>query len=178
MASSSWQAFRRLCTAFSVWLCSFHSLEAISGVQANRFYVLRLYLMILPTIITLSESALRSVPHSYYEGALALGADHERCVMHVVLPAAASGILASVVLAIGRAIGETMAVIMIAGNQVKMPSAISDGVRTMTANIVLEMGYAADLHRGALIGTACALFVFILIVNFVFSALKRKGSNG
>lgn len=134
--------------------------------------------MILPTIITLSESALRSVPHSYYEGALALGADHERCVMHVVLPAAASGILASVILAIGRAIGETMAVIMIAGNQVKMPSAITDGVRTMTANIVLEMGYAADLHRGALIGTACVLFVFILIINFAFSALKRKGGNG
>lgn len=134
--------------------------------------------MILPTIITLSESALRSVPHSYYEGALALGADHERCVMHVVLPAAASGILASVILAIGRAIGETMAVIMIAGNQVKMPSAITDGVRTMTANIVLEMGYAADLHRGALIGTACVLFVFILIINFAFSTLKRKGSNG
>ena len=134
--------------------------------------------MILPTIITLSESALRSVPQSYYEGALALGADHERSVMRVVLPAAVSGILASVILAIGRAIGETMAVIMIAGNQVKMPSAITDGVRTMTANIVLEMGYAADLHRGALIGTACVLFVFILIINFAFSALKRKGSNG
>ena len=134
--------------------------------------------MILPTIITLSESALRAVPQSYYEGALALGADHERSVMRVVLPAAVSGILASVILAIGRAIGETMAVIMIAGNQVKMPSAITDGVRTMTANIVLEMGYAADLHRGALIGTACVLFVFILIINFAFSALKRKGSNG
>lgn len=134
--------------------------------------------MILPTIITLSESALRSVPQSYYEGALALGVDHERSVMHVVLPAAVSGILASVILAIGRAVGETMAVIMIAGNQVKMPSAITDGVRTMTANIVLEMGYAADLHRGALIGTACVLFVFILIINFAFSALKRKGSNG
>lgn len=133
--------------------------------------------MILPTIITLSESALRAVPQSYYEGALALGADHERSVMRVVLPAAVSGILASVILAIGRAIGETMAVIMIAGNQVKMPSAITDGVRTMTANIVLEMGYAADLHRGALIGTACVLFVFILIINFAFSALKRKGSN-
>lgn len=109
---------------------------------------------------------------------MALGADHERSVMRVVLPAAVSGILASVILAIDRAIGETMAVIMIAGNQVKMPSAITDGVRTMTANIVLEMGYAADLHRGALIGTACVLFVFILIINFAFSALKRKGSNG
>ena len=134
--------------------------------------------MILPTIITLSESALRSVPQSYYEGALALGADHERSVMRVVLPAAVSGILASIILAIGRAVGETMAVIMIAGNQVKMPSAITDGIRTMTANIVLEMGYAADLHRGALIGTACVLFVFILVINFAFSALKRKGNNG
>lgn len=134
--------------------------------------------MILPTIITLSESALRSVPQSYYEGALALGADHERSVMRVVLPAAVSGILASVILAIGRAVGETMAVIMIAGNQVKMPSAITDGIRTMTANIVLEMGYAADLHRGALIGTACVLFVFILVINFAFSALNRKGNNG
>lgn len=134
--------------------------------------------MILPTIITLSESALRAVPQSYYEGALALGADHEQSVMKVVLPAAVSGILASIILAIGRAIGETMAVIMIAGNQVKMPSAITDGVRTMTANIVLEMGYAADLHRGALIGTACVLFVFILIINFAFSALKRRGKNG
>jgi phosphate transport system permease protein len=135
-------------------------------------------IMILPTIITLSESALRAVPDSYYEGALALGADHERSVMRVVLPAAVSGILASIILAIGRAIGETMAVIMIAGNQVKMPSAITDGVRTMTANIVLEMGYAADLHRGALIGTACVLFVFILIINFAFSALKKRGANG
>ena len=135
-------------------------------------------IMILPTIITLSESALRAVPQSYYEGALALGADHERSVMHVVLPAAVSGILASVILAIGRAIGETMAGIVIAGNQVKLPGAITDGVRTMTANIVLEMGYAADLHRGALIGTACVLFVFILVINFAFSALKRRGNNG
>ena len=136
-------------------------------------------IMILPTIITLSESALKAVPQSYYEGALALGADHERSVMRVIVPAAVSGILASIILAIGRAIGETMAVIMIAGNQVKMPSAITDGIRTMTANIVLEMGYAADLHRGALIGTACVLFVFILIINFSFSAIKRRNkSNG
>ncbi len=134
-------------------------------------------IMILPTIITLSESALKAVPQPYYEGALALGADHERSVMRVMLPAAMSGIFASIILAIGRAIGETMAVIMIAGNQVQMPDAITDGVRTMTANIVLEMGYAADLHRGALIGTACVLFVFILIINFAFSALKRRNKN-
>ena len=135
-------------------------------------------IMILPTIITLSESALKAVPQTYYEGALALGADHERSVMRVVLPAAVSGIMASIILAIGRAIGETMAVIMVAGNQVQLPGAITEGVRTMTANIVLEMGYAADLHRGALIGTACVLFVFILIINFCFSAIKRRNKNG
>lgn len=135
-------------------------------------------IMILPTVITLSESALKAVPQSYYEGALALGADHERSVMRVVVPAAVSGILASIILAIGRAIGETMAVIMIAGNQVQMPNAITDGIRTMTANIVLEMGYAADLHRGALIGTACVLFVFILVINFAFSALKNRRRHG
>lgn len=135
-------------------------------------------IMILPTIITLSESALKAVPQSYYEGALALGADHERSVMRVVLPAAVSGIMASIILAIGRAIGETMAVIMVAGNQVQLPTAITEGVRTMTANIVLEMGYAADLHRGALIGTACVLFVFILIINFSFAAIKKRSNNG
>ena len=135
-------------------------------------------IMILPTIITLSESALKAVPQTYYEGALALGADHERSVMRVVLPAAVSGIMASIILAIGRAIGETMAVIMVAGNQVQLPGAITEGVRTMTANIVLEMGYAADLHRGELIGTACVLFVFILIINFCFSAIKRRNKNG
>lgn len=135
-------------------------------------------IMILPTIITLSKSALKAVPQTYYEGALALGADHERSVLRVVLPAAVSGIMASIILAIGRAIGETMAVIMVAGNQVQLPGAITEGVRTMTANIVLEMGYAADLHRGALIGTACVLFVFILIINFCFSAIKRRNKNG
>lgn len=135
-------------------------------------------IMILPTIITLSESALKAVPQTYYEGALALGADHERSVLRVVLPAAVSGIMASIILAIGRAIGETMAVIMVAGNQVQLPGAITEGVRTMTANIVFEMGYAADLHRGALIGTACVLFVFILIINFCFSAIKRRNKNG
>ncbi len=135
-------------------------------------------IMILPTIITLSESALKAVPQSYYEGALALGADHERSVVRVVLPAAVSGIMASIILAIGRAIGETMAVIMVAGNQVQLPGAITEGVRTMTANIVLEMGYAADLHRGALIATACVLFVFILIINFCFAAIKKRSKNG
>lgn len=135
---------------------------------------LLLGIMILPTIIGVSESALRAVPEQYYEGALALGATHERSMFFAVLPAAKSGVLAAVILGVGRAIGETMAVIMIAGNQPVVPTAITDGVRTMTANIVLEMGYAADLHREALIATAVVLFVFILIINLSFSVLKRR----
>jgi phosphate transport system permease protein len=131
-------------------------------------------IMILPTIIGVSEAALRSVPDHYYEGALALGATHEQSIFAVVLPAARSGVLAGVVLGIGRAIGETMAVIMVAGNQATMPSSILKGVRTMTANIVLEMGYAADLHRGALIATGVILFLFILLINIIFSLLKRR----
>lgn len=131
-------------------------------------------IMILPTIIGVSESAINAVPDSYYEGALALGASHERSVFFVTLPAARSGILAGVILGIGRAIGETMAVIMVAGNQARMPKGIFEGVRTMTANIVLEMGYATDLHREALIATAVVLFVFILIINLSFSAITRK----
>ena len=135
---------------------------------------LLLGIMILPTIIGISESAIRAVPHSYYEGALALGASHERSVFFAVLPAAKSGILAGVVLGIGRAIGETMAVIMVAGNQARMPAGLFKGVRTLTANIVMEMGYAADLHREALIATAVVLFVFILLINALFSVLKRR----
>ena len=134
-------------------------------------------IMILPTIIGAAEPAIRAVPKMYYEGALALGADHERSTFAVVFPAAQSGILASVILGIGRAIGETMAVVMIAGNQPRMPQSILKGVRTMTANIVMEMGYAADFHREALIATGVVLFVFILIINLSFSALKRKGKN-
>ena len=134
-------------------------------------------IMILPTIIGAAEPAIRAVPKMYYEGALALGADHEKSTFAVVFPAAQSGILASVILGIGRAIGETMAVVMIAGNQPRMPQSILKGVRTMTANIVMEMGYAADLHREALIATGVVLFVFILIINLSFSALKRKGKN-
>ncbi len=130
--------------------------------------------MILPTIIGVSESALRAVPETYYEASLALGATHERSVFFVLLPAAKSGISAGIILGIGRAIGETMAVIMVAGNQAAMPRGILKGIRTMTANIVLEMGYAADLHREALIATAVVLFVFILIINISFSLIKRK----
>lgn len=131
-------------------------------------------IMILPTVITVSEAAIRAVPESYYEGGLALGATHERSVFFTILPAAKSGILAGVILGVGRAIGETMAVVMVAGNQARMPTGILKGIRTMTANIVIEMGYATDLHREALIATAVVLFVFILLINLLFSVLKRK----
>jgi len=131
-------------------------------------------IMILPTIIGVSESAIRAVPDSYYEGGLALGASHERSTFFVVLPAAKSGIMAAIVLGIGRAIGETMAVIMVAGNQARMPAGILKGVRTLTANIVIEMGYAADLHREALIATGVVLFVFILIINLLLTLIRRR----
>ena len=133
-------------------------------------------IMILPTIIGVTESAIRAVPSNYYEGSLALGATKERSLFFVVLPAAKSGLIAGVVLGIGRAIGETMAVVMVAGNQARMPAGILRGVRTMTSNIVLEMGYATDLHREALIATAVVLFVFILIINLSFSIISRKAN--
>lgn len=136
---------------------------------------LLLGIMILPTIITVAQSALDAVPRKYYEGALALGATHERSVFRVIVPAAVSGIMAAIVLGVGRAIGETMAVIMVAGNQTVIPGSIFDGVRTMTANIVLEMGYAADLHRGALVATGVVLFVFILLITSLFNAIKKRG---
>lgn len=135
---------------------------------------LLLGIMILPTIINVSESAIRAVPENYYEAGRALGATHERSAFNIVLPAAKSGVLAGIILGIGRAIGETMAVIMVAGNQARMPKGVLKGVRTLTANIVIEMGYAADLHREALIATAVVLFVFILMINLSFSILKRK----
>lgn len=135
-------------------------------------------IMILPTIIGVSESAIRTVPEHYYEGALALGATHERSIFYVVLPAAKSGVIAGIVLGIGRAIGETMAVMMVAGNQARMPAGLFKGVRTMTTNIVIEMGYAAELHREALIATAVVLFVFILIINLSVSLLNRRNLNG
>lgn len=131
-------------------------------------------LMILPTIISVSETSIRAVPESYYEGGLALGASHERSVFFTVLPAAKSGIFAGVVLGIGRAVGETMAVMMVAGNQAVIPGSMLSGVRTLTTNIVLEMGYSTDLHREALIGTAVVLFVFILIINLSLSLFKRR----
>ncbi len=134
-------------------------------------------IMILPTIISTTEASLRAVPDSYYEGALALGATHERSVFTILVPAAKSGITSGIILGVGRAIGETMAVVMVAGNQAVMPGSLLDGVRTLTANIVLEMGYAADLHREALFATAVVLFVFILIINVSFSLLRKEKSK-
>ena len=135
------------------------------------------HMMILPTIIGTTESAIRAVPEHYYEGALALGATHERSIFTIVIPAAKSGVIAGIVLGIGRAVGETMAVIMVAGNQTWIPESLLKGVRTLTANIVIEMGYATGLHREALIATGVVLFVFILIINFSVALLKRRSEH-
>lgn len=153
---------------------TFHWKWAYSNGSSILTASILLGIMILPTIIGVSESAIRAVPDSYYEGALALGATHERSVFFAVVPAAKSGITAGVILGIGRAIGETMAVIMVAGNQPRITGNIFKGIRTLTSNIVIEMGYAADLHREALIATGVVLFVFILIINLLFSLLKRR----
>lgn len=131
-------------------------------------------IMILPTIINTTESSIRAVPNMYFEGSLALGATKERSIFKTVIPAAKSGIMSGVILSIGRAIGETMAVVMVAGNQAIMPKSITSGVRTLTSNIVMEMAYATGLHREALIATAVVLFVFILIINICFSIVIRK----
>lgn len=138
---------------------------------------LLLGMMILPTVIQLTNSAVKAVPESYYEGSLALGATDERSVFRATVPAAKSGILAALVLAVGRAIGETMAVIMVAGSQPRITTNLLKGIRTLTGNIVMEMGYAADMHREALIATGVVLFVFILMINMLFSALKRRDAS-
>lgn len=134
--------------------------------------------MILPTVVGVIEPALQSVPGSYYEGALALGATHSQSVFFAVVPAAKSGVIAGLVLGIGRAVGETMAVIMVAGNNTWMPQSLTEGVRTLTSNIVLEMGYASGLHREALIATGVVLFVFILMINLSVSLLNRRKIHG
>ena len=139
-------------------------------------------IMILPTVISVAETNIRAVPQELYEGAIALGASHERAVFKVVLPAARSGVMAAVVLGVGRAIGETMAVNMVAGNQpvLRLPYEFLKGVRTLTTNIVIEMGYVehGSLHNGALIATGVVLFVFILLINTIFSILSRDRKGG
>lgn len=134
-------------------------------------------IMILPTIIGLSEASLRAVPKEYYSASVGLGADHDRSIMRVILPAAKSGILSAIILGIGRAIGETMAVILVTGNQPAIPNDLNQGVRTLTTNIVLEMGYASGRHREALIATAVVLFIFIILLNTTFMFVKNRGGN-
>jgi ABC-type phosphate transport system permease subunit len=131
-------------------------------------------IMILPTIISISIDSITAVPNSYREGSFALGATRWQTVRMVVLKAARSGIIASVILGMGRAIGETMAVIMVAGNAVKIPHSSLDSVRTLTANIALEMGYATGLHRQALFATGVILFVVIMILNSIASAMVKN----
>lgn len=133
-----------------------------------------LAIMILPTVVSVSESSLSAVGDGYYEGARALGAGHERSLFRVMLPAARSGISAAVTLGLGRAIGESMAVVMVAGNQAIFPKSLLVGTRTLTSNIVLEMGYAADLHADALIATGVALFVIVMLNNLIFALLRRR----
>ncbi len=133
-----------------------------------------LAIMILPTIIQTSEAAINAVPGSYYEGSLALGATHESSVFRSVVPAARPGIISGIVLGLGRAIGETMAIIMVAGNNPRMPFDILKGVRTLTVNVLMEMGYAADVHRESLIATGVVLFIIVMAINFLFSFINRR----
>ncbi|MCL2717797.1 MAG: phosphate ABC transporter permease subunit PstC [Lachnospiraceae bacterium] len=139
-------------------------------------------IMILPTVISIAETNIRAVPQELYEGAIALGASHERAVFKVILPAAKSGVMAAIVLGVGRAIGETMAVKMVAGNQtmLRLPYEYFKGVRTLTTNIIVEMGYVErdSLHFGALIATGVVLFVFILIINLLFSIINQDKKSG
>lgn len=131
-------------------------------------------IMILPTIINLTENALKSVPSTYYQGAVALGVSKEIAIFKVIIPAAKQGILSAIVLGIGRAIGETMAVVMVAGNQPHLPNGVLDGVRTLTTNMIMEMGYASGVHKEALIATGVFLFLFTLLLNIILSVLKRR----
>ena len=154
-------------------------MQRITGTSGKGMLTasILLGLMILPTIINTSEASINAVPCQYFEGALALGATKEQSIFKTVLPAASSGVLSGIILGIGRAIGETMAVIMVAGNQARLPDSVLKGVRTLTANIVIEMGYATDLHRESLIATGVVRFVFILLINLSFNLVKNRGSK-
>jgi|LSQX01.3.fsa_nt_gb phosphate transport system permease protein len=134
-------------------------------------------IMILPTIISISRDSILAVPKEYKEGSLALGATHMQSIKGVILPAAKSGIITAVILGMGRAIGETMAVVMVTGNSTMIPGSMLDPLRTMTSNIVLEMGYAAGDHQAALFATGAVLFVFIVILNLVVSLSIKEGKN-
>ena len=145
--------------------------------QSLLSVIIVLSIMMLPTIVTVSETAIRSVPKAYKEGSLALGASHIETTFKVVVPAAKSGILAAIVLGVGRAIGETMAIILVAGNSAIIPDSIMDSVRPLTTNIALEMGYAFGTHQEMLFATGVILFLFILLLNLVLSKLSSKEGN-
>lgn len=136
-----------------------------------------LAIMILPTMVNISKNSLEQVPEVFYTGSLALGATKEETIRKVMVPYAKSGIYSSIILAIGRSIGETMAVYLVIGNQPRMPGSLFDGVRTLTTNIVLEMGYASGLHRESLIATGMVLFVFILLINIIFNFIRNKDQS-
>ena len=145
--------------------------------QSLLAVILVLAIMMLPTIISVSQTAIKAVPKSYKEGSLALGASEIETIFKVILPAAKSGILAAIVLGVGRAIGETMAVILVAGNSPVIPTSIVDSVRPLTTNIALEMGYAYGTHQEMLFATGVVLFMFILILNLVLRKLTSKGDK-
>jgi phosphate transport system permease protein len=133
-----------------------------------------LSIMILPTIINISEVSIRAVPRDFKEGSLAIGATHWQTIVKVMIPAARSGIIASIVLGIGRAVGETMAVLMVAGNAPIMPTGLLSKVRTLTMNIITDMGYASGDHMTALFTTGIVLFVFIMFLNLIVNTITRK----
>ena len=157
------------------------AVELLAGIPSVLYgifglaVIIVLSIMMLPTIISLSETSIRAVPKAYKEGSLALGASKIETIFKVTVPAAKSGILAGVILGIGRALGETMAVILVAGNSTAMPTSLLDSARPLTTNIALEMGYAAGTHQEMLFATGVVLFLFIIIINLVLTKLTSKG---
>ncbi len=145
--------------------------------QSLLAVILVLAIMMLPTIVTVAETAIRAVPKTYREGSLALGVSEIGTIFRVVVPAAKSGIMAAIVLGLGRAIGETMAVILVAGNSLIIPTSLTDSVRPLTTNIALEMGYAFGTHQEMLFATGIVLFSFILLLNYVLAKITSKGGN-
>ena len=145
--------------------------------QSLLAVIIVLAIMMLPTIVTVAETAIRAVPKTYREGSMALGASQIGTIFKVVVPAAKSGIMAAVVLGLGRAIGETMAVILVAGNSLIIPTSLTDSIRPLTTNIALEMGYAFGTHQEMLFATGIVLFSFILLLNFVLAKITAKGGH-
>lgn len=154
---------------------------AMRLIGGNGFSVLGasivLMAMVLPTIISISEDSIRAVPQSYKEGALALGATHWQTIWRVMLPAAKSGLGASIVLGMGRAVGETMAMIMVIGNSIMFPKSPLDPARTLTGNIAVEINYASGIHESALFATGVVLFVFILVLNSIAVLALKRGTH-